>query len=98
MVAEMGRLTGEHLTTFSRWAITVLVLLLHNSWSIIVLKDVAKVVQEKYFERAEGDFNFNMIVLAGKSDDWKSWFCPAYNNTIYVAKLTTEIGISHMYN
>ncbi|EAL23515.1 hypothetical protein CNBA1620 [Cryptococcus deneoformans B-3501A] len=33
------------------------------------LEDVAKVVQEKYFERAEGDVNFNMIVLAGKSDD-----------------------------
>lgn len=70
MGAEMGRLTGERQTTFSRWAIAVLVALLYNSWSVVVLKDVAKVVQEKYFDRAEGDVNFNMIVLAGKSDDW----------------------------
>ncbi|WWC61873.1 uncharacterized protein I303_104458 [Kwoniella dejecticola CBS 10117] len=33
------------------------------------LADVAKVVQEKYFDRAEGDTNFNMIVLAGQPED-----------------------------
>ncbi|WWC89359.1 uncharacterized protein L201_004281 [Kwoniella dendrophila CBS 6074] len=33
------------------------------------LEDVAKVVQEKYFDRAEGDTNFNMIVLAGHPED-----------------------------
>jgi hypothetical protein len=26
-------------------------------------KDVAKVVQEKYIDRAEGDVNFNLITL-----------------------------------
>ncbi|ODN79794.1 hypothetical protein L202_03697 [Cryptococcus amylolentus CBS 6039] len=33
------------------------------------LPDVAKVVQEKYFDRADGAVNFNMIVLAGKGDE-----------------------------
>ena len=27
------------------------------------IKDVAKVVQEKYIQRAEGDLNFNLITL-----------------------------------
>ncbi|WWC70192.1 uncharacterized protein I206_104142 [Kwoniella pini CBS 10737] len=33
------------------------------------LEDVAKVVQNKYFDRAEGDTSFNMIVLAGQPDE-----------------------------
>ncbi|WVQ99418.1 hypothetical protein IAU59_006552 [Kwoniella sp. CBS 9459] len=33
------------------------------------LEDVAKIVQEKYFDRADGDVNFNMIVLAGHPED-----------------------------
>ncbi|WWD17303.1 hypothetical protein CI109_101743 [Kwoniella shandongensis] len=33
------------------------------------LEDVAKVVQEKYIDRAVGDINFNMIVLAGEPED-----------------------------
>ncbi|WVQ82384.1 hypothetical protein IAT38_004512 [Cryptococcus sp. DSM 104549] len=33
------------------------------------LADVAKVVQEKYFDRAEGDLSFNMIVLAGQGEE-----------------------------
>ncbi|WWC94181.1 hypothetical protein V866_001020 [Kwoniella sp. B9012] len=33
------------------------------------LEDVAKVVQEKYFDRAEGDTSFNMIVLASQPED-----------------------------
>lgn len=39
-----------------------------------------------------------MIVLVGKFDDWKSWFCFVYNNIIYVVKLIIEIGILYMYN
>ncbi|RXK38291.1 ubiquitin carboxyl-terminal hydrolase L3 [Tremella mesenterica] len=31
-----------------------------------LLRDVAKIVQEKYMARAGGDVNFNMIVLAGE--------------------------------
>ncbi|WVQ72587.1 hypothetical protein IAR50_002145 [Cryptococcus sp. DSM 104548] len=37
--------------------------------SVSFLSDVAKVVQEKYFDRADGAVNFNMIVLAGKGDE-----------------------------
>ncbi|OCF36844.1 ubiquitin carboxyl-terminal hydrolase L3 [Kwoniella heveanensis BCC8398] len=37
--------------------------------SVNFLEDVAKVVQEKYFDRADGDVNFNMIVLAGHPED-----------------------------
>ncbi|WRT66368.1 uncharacterized protein IL334_003323 [Kwoniella shivajii] len=37
--------------------------------SVNFLEDVATVVQEKYFDRAEGDTNFNMIVLAGQPED-----------------------------
>jgi hypothetical protein len=29
----------------------------------LYLQDVAKVVQEKYIDRAEGDVNFNLITL-----------------------------------
>jgi hypothetical protein len=29
----------------------------------LYLQDVAKVVQEKYIDRAEGDMNFNLITL-----------------------------------
>jgi ubiquitin carboxyl-terminal hydrolase L3 len=32
-------------------------------------KDVAKIVQEKYIDRAGGDINFNMMVLAGEPDE-----------------------------
>jgi hypothetical protein len=32
-------------------------------------QDVAKVVQEKYFDRAEGDVRMNLMVLAAKSDE-----------------------------
>ncbi|KAL7421593.1 ubiquitinyl hydrolase 1 [Cryptotrichosporon argae] len=31
-----------------------------------LLRDVAKIVQEKYVDRADGDINFNLIVLAGE--------------------------------
>jgi ubiquitin carboxyl-terminal hydrolase L3 len=31
-------------------------------------QDVAKIVQEKYIDRADGDINFNMIVLAGEPE------------------------------
>jgi ubiquitin carboxyl-terminal hydrolase L3 len=31
-------------------------------------QDTAKIVKEKYIERADGDINFNMIVLAGEGD------------------------------
>ena len=31
-------------------------------------KDTAKIVQEKYMDRADGDINFNLIVLAGEQD------------------------------
>ncbi|RSH80913.1 ubiquitinyl hydrolase 1 [Apiotrichum porosum] len=34
-----------------------------------LLHDVAKIVKDKYIDRAEGDINFNMIVLAGEADD-----------------------------
>lgn len=33
-----------------------------------LLKDVAKIVQEKYIARADGDISFNMIVLAGEPE------------------------------
>lgn len=32
-------------------------------------QDAAKIVQEKYIDRADGDINFNMIVLAGERAD-----------------------------
>lgn len=32
-------------------------------------KDVAKIVQGKYIDRAGGDINFNMMVLAGEPDE-----------------------------
>ena len=31
-------------------------------------QDVAKIVKEKYIDRADGDINFNMIVLAGEQE------------------------------
>ncbi|KAK1924210.1 peptidase C12, ubiquitin carboxyl-terminal hydrolase [Papiliotrema laurentii] len=34
-----------------------------------LLRDTAKIVQEKYIDRADGDINFNMIVLAGQPED-----------------------------
>ncbi|KAK4684671.1 ubiquitin carboxyl-terminal hydrolase L3, partial [Tremellales sp. Uapishka_1] len=34
-----------------------------------LLLDVAKIVQEKYIDRAGGDINFNMMVLAGEAQD-----------------------------
>ncbi|WOO85633.1 Ubiquitin carboxyl-terminal hydrolase isozyme L3 [Vanrija pseudolonga] len=33
-----------------------------------LLRDVAKIVQDKYIARAAGDINFNMIVLAGEEE------------------------------
>lgn len=33
-----------------------------------LLSDVAKIVKEKYIDRADGDINFNMIVLAGQGE------------------------------
>lgn len=33
-----------------------------------LLEDAARVVQEKYIDRADGDINFNMIVLAGEAE------------------------------
>ncbi|WVN88234.1 uncharacterized protein L203_103435 [Cryptococcus depauperatus CBS 7841] len=37
--------------------------------SICFLQDVANMVQEKYFDRAEGDVSFNLIVLAGQPEN-----------------------------
>ncbi|GFZ43898.1 hypothetical protein JCM24511_01618 [Saitozyma sp. JCM 24511] len=34
-----------------------------------LLHDVAKIVQDKYIDRAGGDINFNMMVLAGEPDE-----------------------------
>lgn len=44
---------------------------LKSSWQVKLIsrQDTAKIVQEKYIDRASGDINFNMIVLAGEADD-----------------------------
>jgi hypothetical protein len=34
-----------------------------NGMGLLHMQDVAKVVQEKYIDRAEGDVNFNLITL-----------------------------------
>lgn len=33
------------------------------------MQDTVKVIQEKYIDKADGDINFNVIVLAGQQDD-----------------------------
>jgi hypothetical protein len=60
---EKGRLIEGPVIPYSKCVITSN---LHKHHADI--QDVAKIVQEKYIDRADGDINFNMIVLAGEPE------------------------------